>query len=413
MSYLGPSLRRNPFKDRSGWRIAVAIAVSVVVNLLWFWGFGGAFRPGEARPVRNVALAPLSASQWAANRSITGEAPAPTTPPLAAAPAAPPKPPPPEPEKPKGQIVDVAPSQDNRAPDSSRYLSDRNNRVEKETRSKYAGSQVFKNTLPAPSAGGKPAPPTPPPGEGGKSAQAIPGKEGAKAAQGTTGTPPQAPSQRHQDKVALAPTRPGEGIAPREDRQQQGQNQPPAAPGTPGGAPEATGTEGGEGGERRSGELASRFLPTAKTYERLAGGPAPDKLDGVEEGEGTFLNTREFKYATYMNRIKQSVAQEWDWLSPLKDRDPQGNLFGYKEWQTWLVVTLDDSGAVKKLDVAQPSGLVFLDQAAMDAFRKAQPFLNPPRGMVDGHGEIKFAFGFSLDLTRSAGFQIHRIPSQY
>ena len=38
-------------------------------------------------------------------------------------------------------------------------------------------------------------------------------------------------------------------------------------------------------------------------------GAAPnDHLRDVDQGEGTFLNTREWKYASYFNRIKQQVA---------------------------------------------------------------------------------------------------------
>jgi TonB family protein len=376
--------------------------LSVALNALWFWRFSDAFRPGKAEVVRPVALAPLSSSQWEANRAIQGAPPRMALPPQ---PKVAPPPPPPEPQpKEKGQIVDVAPSQDNRAPDSSRFLSDRNNRVDKETRSRFAGTQVWENTLPAPSAGSKAKPGSPAPGQEGQADRSVPGKEGKHTPPGTGADRPSMPDQKAQERLALAPRGQGD-LAPRGDQQRiPGTGSKLEVPGKP---------SDGEDGQRKSGTVDPRLLPTAQSYDRIQGGPAPDKLDGVEEGEGTFLNTREFKYATYMNRVKQAVAQAWDPRTPLLSRDPDGKLFAYKEWTTMLLVTLDGTGAVKKLEVSSPSGLVFLDQSALEAFRKAQPFLNPPRGMADSNGEIKFAFGFSLDMSRSAGFHIQRIPAQY
>ena len=32
----------------------------------------------------------------------------------------------------------------------------------------------------------------------------------------------------------------------------------------------------------------------------------------MDVGEGTYLNTREWRYAGYFNRIKQSVSMTWD-----------------------------------------------------------------------------------------------------
>ncbi len=142
---------------------------------------------------------------------------------------------------------------------------------------------------------------------------------------------------------------------------------------------------------------------------RIAGGPAPDRLDGVEEGEGTYLNTRSWKYATYFNRIKQAVASAWDPVSPLEARDPDRTMFGYRDRFTLLGVTLDGGGHVKNLVVEQTSGVDFLDRAAVAAFESAQPFVNPPRGIVDGTGEIKFSFGFFVDMGR-AGLRLYRAP---
>ncbi|HEY6098278.1 MAG TPA: energy transducer TonB, partial [Anaeromyxobacter sp.] len=165
----------------------------------------------------------------------------------------------------------------------------------------------------------------------------------------------------------------------------------------------------GEGGERRAGAPSDNPLIAPGTLARIAGGPAPDHLQGIEEGEGTFLNAKGWKYATYFNRIKQQVAATWDPLTPLEARDPDRTMFGYKDRFTLLGVTLDDTGHLKSLVVEQTSGVEFLDRAAMTAFRTAQPFMNPPRGIIDAQGEIRFSFGFFLEVGRS-GLRIYRAP---
>lgn len=379
MTHLGPSLRREKVRERPGRRAAVALVASLALNaaLLLLLVRAGAFQmPGESK---RVALSPISAAQWAANRAVRAPDVAEKRP---AEPFAMPRPPP-KPEPPReanGQVVDVAPSKDATPPKSPRFLAEHDSSVEKETRSRHAKAG-YERTLPTPSAPGKQV--SPPPGQDGRSERAVPGIEGR---------PRAGPGAAGESKVALAP-RDGDlatGRAP--------------APGEPA----ATRGEG-EGGERRTGSPSERSLIAPGTLARVAGGPAPDHLDGVEVGEGTFLNTSGWKYATYFNRIKQAVAATWDPLTPLDARDPDRSMFGFKDRFTLLGVTLDDTGRLKALVVEQTSGVEFLDRAALTAFRGAQPFMNPPRGIVDQNGEIKFSFGFFLEVGRP-GLRIYRAP---
>ena len=176
---------------------------------------------------------------------------------------------------------------------------------------------------------------------------------------------------------------------------------PPEAPGD-----EGQGGEGGTGAQKAKPVLA----PSAAFYDKLSGGPAPDHVEDVDVGESTFLNTREWKYAGYFNRIKQAVASSWDPNSALRARDPTGERFAYKDRTTVVAVTLDDRGSLTDVHVARTSGVDFLDQTALDAFHKAQPFVNPPRGLADSHGEIHFTFGFYLEVG-SPGFRLFRGPA--
>ena len=159
MTHLGPSLRRAKVRERPGRRLAVAALASILLNalLLLVLARAGAFTmPKESA---RVTLAPLSSKQWAANRAIGPGAALPARPPAAAPKPAAPAAPPPEASH-HGQVVDVAPSQDSTPPKNSRFLSDRDNTVAKETRSRYA-RPGYERTLPVPQAPGAQSAPTP------------------------------------------------------------------------------------------------------------------------------------------------------------------------------------------------------------------------------------------------------------
>ena len=333
----------------------------------------------------------------------------------------------------------MAPSKDKTPPKDSRFVSEEDNTVAKETRSRHR-APGYENTLPAPS---KPSPerqqaPADPQGP------AVAGQEAPAGVARPGGAPPRA--ARPARKAAPSPEAPararapappaGDALALRDERQgdlgprgaqadraptppspEGGESAPAQLPPAlalgaegPEGPAGTPGTPGTPGGARAPGQLQLR--PSAAAYDRLAGGPAPDRLDGVEEGEGTFLNTRGWKYASYFNRIKRALASEWDPSGAMRARDPSGARFGQRDWMTVLSVRLDDAGGLKEVAVQRSSGLEFLDATAVQAFQKAQPFVNPPRGLADERGEIAFTFSFTFEVTRGISGLLGRPPPE-
>jgi len=140
----------------------------------------------------------------------------------------------------------------------------------------------------------------------------------------------------------------------------------------------------------------------------MAGNAFPDWVEGADVGDSTFLNTREWKYAGFFNRVKQVVAENWDPGRAIRARDPKGDRFMYKDRDTVLAVTLSREGALKDVRVAKSSGIDFLDQTAVDAFAKSQPFLNPPPGLLDRNGEVHFSFGFHIETGGGSAFRFFR-----
>lgn len=106
-----------------------------------------------------------------------------------------------------------------------------------------------------------------------------------------------------------------------------------------------------------------------------------------------------FGWVPYFDHIKQAVAAAWDPTSVLRARDPTGGRFAYKDRTTVVAVTLNDQGGLTEVHVTETSDVDFLDQIAVEAFRKAQPFGKPPPGVADAHGQIRFRFGFHLETA--------------
>jgi TonB family protein len=296
----------------------------------------------------------------------------------------------------KGQVVDVQPSKDQTPPKESRFLAEHDGTVEKETRSRHA-RPGYENTL------AKPAQPLP-----GRVAETDP-RERAGGAGAPRGPAQQAREERAgskqdraaREKLALQ-------LGPRADVAARGERGEAAQRALDGRQRSGEGGQPGTGAENPLAGLQLR--PSAEDYARVAGGPAPDKLDGLEEGEGTFLNTRGWKYAGYFNRIKRSLSSTWDPEGAMRARDPTGARFGQHDWLTVLLVKLDERGSLKDVAIQRSSGLDFLDSAAVQAFQRAQPFMNPPRGLADEHGEIVFNFGFSYEIGRGLAGVFGRAP---
>ncbi len=151
----------------------------------------------------------------------------------------------------------------------------------------------------------------------------------------------------------------------------------------------------------KPGKAMADFIPTMGQLSRIAGAPANDYLN-EQQGEGTFLNSREFKFAGFFNRMKRGVSQQWNPIAEYQRRDPSGNVYGASTRTTLLTVTLTADGKLKDAVVSHSSGLDFLDAEAIQAFRRAQPFSNPPPALVE-NGVISFNFGFTLEFGGGGG----------
>jgi TonB family protein len=298
----------------------------------------------------------------------------------------------------KAQVVEITRPDVEQAPDDARFVSEYDSKVERETVARGSTEEMVRRPQPrelppqpkvdAPSAPESPEHPS----------EAAARDRDAPPSQGELAMRRPGPREAPQEEIRAGTTDgseapPGEGLAPR--RGDGAFRSQPAREGTP-----------GEDGVGREGGAAPvpDLRPSEDLLARAVGGGSVDKLDGVESGEETALSSRRWMYATFFNRMKRQVAQNWHPAEVYLRRDPTGKVYGTKDRVTILQVTLEPDGALRQIYIQRRSGVDFLDEEAIRAFRAAQPFPNPPAGLVDPQSRlITFTFGFHFAVGGDPG----------
>lgn len=311
--------------------------------------------------------------------------------------AAPPeKVPPPQPTRPS-QVVETAKPDEEKAPDNARFLAEYDTSVAKQTVARGAVDEPMvaksKPSVLTPKSSPKDIAAT---GRGDNSASASEPQLGS-----GTGT------GRASDSGALAMRPPSQSVQEARER------------GSSTGASGRVGDDGylpkkGQGdmalGGRDARELAPgqrgtpgaptapNLKPSSDVLERAIGGGNVDHLEGVEAGDETALSAKRWVHASFFNRLKRQVAQNWDPASVWRRSDPRGQVYGAKTRVTEVRVSLSPSGRLAKIVVTTPSGVGDLDDEALRAFRAAGPFPNPPKDLAGPDQLITFAFAFYFEI---------------
>lgn len=357
---------------------------------------------------RQVTLRPISAQQWAQNRGE--QRPQDGREQLSKAVVRPVEEKKKEEKKaqpkPEGQVVAVAPGNNEEDP-NAKYLAESSNKVKKETRAKDT-TAFYRNAMPQRTVQKKQE------GEGREQADEV--SLGGNRGKALDDRPLRDEAEQkavleianQKERLELAmrpPTSQGQGpeLANRDEAAEvRGNSQRNRIQkGSEEGSQEASLGRMGDPGK-------PNLLPSPGVVDKIVGSAANDHLKDVEEGDGTYLNTREWKYASFFNRVKQSVGQHWNPASQLRLRDPTGVIYGGKDRYTVLAVTLNDHGMVKDIYVEKSSGIDFLDLEAVHSFERAQPFVNPPPGLFDADAMVRFSFGFMIDMGGGPRMRLFR-----
>lgn len=382
-------------------RYGAAFGASVVLHLLILTASSpfllsepepGDFKPPKAAPASGASkqVVPLlSADEVDRLIALAEKRP----PPPKIKPEAPPTVPPPT-EKPDGQVVEIPPPPREEVPDTSRLLSDYNSKVEKE--------MVSATNAPPQPAMRKSDRRLISPGDdmdGSADAQrARKSKQASNFAPEVKDGSAQREGKKPGERVKKAskvkrtakPTKSklveGDGpfSAGGEKPEERAAANPGDGGGPMGGAPEP--------------ESWRALLPTLGPQELARKDGSIDHIEDVDKGAQTFLNTRDYKYAWFFNRVKRGVSQRWRAVEAHRRNDPYGRIHGVRDRRTVVEVTLSATGQLEDIIITKDSGVAFLDDAAITAFEEAAPFPNPPDGLKDSDGKIRFRFAFFLEI---------------
>lgn len=328
--------------------------------------------------------------------------PPPPTPQLQVQPPTPPPPPPPPAVQRPHQVVETAkPDHEDKEPEDARYLAEYNTRADKQKVARGAADEkmvakskpkelkatdkpkddpAVKQVSEAPPGKRPDAPPTP-----GTLSMRRPGPNAPQARE------PQDQKTRGSTSGARGPEvadgylqRRGNGAIEQERHQRE--EQPRGDNGGGGGAPPIP-----------------NLRPTREQLERIVGGGNVDHVDDANDSDETALTAKRWVYASFFNRMKRQVAQNWDPQTTWRRIDPNGSVYGFKTRVTEVRVSLSATGAMANIVVTTPCGVGELDDEAVRAFKAAAPFPNPPDGLVkDGLITFAFSFYFEIGQPRSA-----------
>ncbi len=313
----------------------------------------------------------------------------------------------------KGQVVDVAPTPDNRRPENAKYLSEHNTRVEKETVSRHQRKD-YGVAQPRPTVAEY------------QRRRSSDQKDQTGDAETTILMKKQGQRQTKSTERAFAFEYPDMekrqslrlkldldlGQLPRYSASDEIRGNSDRLRMIPGKfSDQEQGEAGEEGQDKQNVALLGR--ESLKHLDMVTGAPANDYLKDLPKGEETLLNSKEFRYATFFNRVKRGVSDQWNPGEVYLRHDPYGNIYGVKDRYTVLNVVLDSEGHLSDVSVARSSGVGFLDDEAVHAFELASPFPNPPEGLLENDGSIRFQFGFFFEIgdrPKIRAFRFRRYP---
>jgi len=125
---------------------------------------------------------------------------------------------------------------------------------------------------------------------------------------------------------------------------------------------------------------------------------SPGFVERLKRGEELKTNAYGLDYGQYYLRMRERLQQRW---KPQPTVVPA--MYNYNEIRVTVAIVLNSQGELVDLEVLAPSFFPKYDQAAIDAFKEAAPFPNPPRSIVQDDGKVYVQWAMVL-YTRGWGY---------
>lgn len=131
---------------------------------------------------------------------------------------------------------------------------------------------------------------------------------------------------------------------------------------------------------------------------------SPNSLpEEIALGDQTILETESVGYASFLNRLADSIYQPWvDYAKDaIRDTYQDGGKIESQLYITRLQVELNDEGEVVAIQTLKSSGIESLDEAPKRALWDRSPYPNPPQQMRKADGLLRFVYEFHFEWKSS------------
>ena len=128
-----------------------------------------------------------------------------------------------------------------------------------------------------------------------------------------------------------------------------------------------------------------------------------DYLEDLEQDAITSLNTWQWRYSSFFNRMKEAVSRVWSPYNAIQQFDPKGIQVRGRSFISEVLVTINTKGELVGIELSRSCQVYFLDDEALRAFRAAAPFANPPKALFSG--KTTFSFNFAFHVSAESGMQ--------
>jgi protein TonB len=125
-----------------------------------------------------------------------------------------------------------------------------------------------------------------------------------------------------------------------------------------------------------------------------------EHIPNVKRGGFTVLNTDQFTYYSFFNRVNEQIRMRWTGKIRRVSNSLHPKIINQLALlgrETRVELVLSKTGDFVSVFVDQTSGAEILDRAATDALIEATPFLNPPLDLVDTDGFIRLNYSFFVE----------------
>jgi TonB family protein len=330
--------------------------------------------------------------------------PKPPDKPLAQVPL-PPKPeerPQPPPERLHQKIVELDMGKDVEAPDNAKYLADKNNRTENETRARdtnlereQAGQEAQPSDQEDKIAGLEDREARPEKRAGQAGLRSLPESFQPEAPAKATLSMRGPRTTESAERETLSPD--GMRLVPEEEqRSSRGMDGgPPARLRLTRGQYESVfGTDAEAAAALAKAERSKRKGHFAERRERVRSA-LENFITEVKPGNQTALNTRAVPFAQFITRMHRKIHELWafGFMAGL-DGKPSASPLNNPSLVAKLEIVLDGQGNVDRVAMVKSSGLTVYDSAAIDVVYSAAPYPTPPPTILSGNGKVYLHWTF-------------------